>query len=230
MTIPAEVVPPENSTRPAIFANGRPPEGLEVVWQGWCYTEAFAANFRGPFRWLPADGADPVTAADVAAAAYERLRGRLPEPVVVTSPPVGTEAIVDVPVFVTVTNWQGALVEQGPLLGDTVTVTATPEVVLSPAEPGAGARVCAGPGNSYDPAAGDLWVQAAQPGACTHTYLRRTGVEGRPDQWPSTVTVRWSIRWSATSGETGTFAVVNQVVSLPRAVGEVQAVLVDEQR
>lgn len=230
VTISADRVPAANSTRPAIYTNGRPPEGMDVVWQGWCYRDLMmpGSSFRGPFRWLPATGAPAppvlVTPADVAQGAYQAIQGRMPDPLVVTSPPVGVDATVSVPVFVTVTNWQPELVEVRPLLGDTVSVRATPTLVVSTGESGGTSRTCAGPGVAYDPAGGDLWAQASSPAACTLTYQRRTGVAGRPATWPSTVTVRWSISWSSTSGQGGTFPVVERAVSLPRSVSEVQTV------
>jgi hypothetical protein len=232
VTVPAERIPSANSTRPAVFTNGRPPEGLDVIWQGWCYREpTIGSDFRGPFRWLPVEEADPPaipTAEEVAAEAYEAVRGRVPEPVVATSPPLGVDAVVDVPVFVTVTNWEDEIVETRPLLDDTVTVTATPELVIHPAEQGVESVACHGAGRPYDPTGDDLWAQAAAPGACTYAYQHRTGVDRRPDLWPSTVVVRWSIAWSSTSGETGVFPAVEQTVSVSRGVTEVQAVLVEE--
>lgn len=206
------------------LTNGVPTPGLEVVWQGWCYSAPRDPADLVLLRWVPVG--TPATAIDVALGVLERLEGRMPDPVVVSSPPVGVDAVVEVPVFVSVTNWQAELIETGDLLGNIVTVRATADVLVNPAEPGSTAQTCAGPGTPYDPAGGDLWVQAAAPGACTLTYHLRTGAEGRPEQWPSTVTVRWSISWSATSGESGAFPVVERVVSLPRGVGEVQAVVV----
>lgn len=229
VNVPESTVPQPSSSRPYILTNGRPPEGLEVVWQGWCYDpNAGFQYFRGPFRWLPVgEPAPALTLDDVAAAAYERLEGRLPDPVVVTNPAVGVDAVVDVPVFVTVTNWQPQLVETDDLLGDLVTVQATPVVVVEPGEPGAPAVTCDGQGRVYDPAGGDLWEQAVAPGACTYTHQRRTGVDGRPAEWASTITVRWSIDWSSESGDGGTFPEVNRSVAVPRGVDEVQAVVVD---
>lgn len=227
VTVPTGVVP-LHSTRPVHLTNGRPPEGVEVIWQGWCYDapDFPAADFRGPFRWLPVGDPVLVTPADVAAGIYESMQGRMPDPAVVSSPPAGADAVVGVPVFVTVTNWQPEIVERGTLLGDTVTVTATAQLMLNSGESGAAASTCAGPGSRYDPALGDIWVQAAAPGACTLTYERRTGVSGRPEQWASTVTVRWSITWSASSGESDVFPAVDRTVPLPRSVDEVQAIVI----
>lgn len=229
VTIPAERIPSANSTRPAIYTNGRPPEGLEVIWQGWCYRPpSLGSDFRGPFRWLPVTEALEVpTAEEVAEDAYEAVKGRVPELSVVTNPPFGVDAVVDVPVFVTATNWAAEIVETRPLLDDIVTVRATPELVVDPAEPGVGPVTCQGAGRPYDPAGGDLWAQAAAPGGCTYAYQQRTGVDGRPEQWPSTVVVRWSIAWSATTGESGVFPAVEQSVSIARGVSEVQSVLVE---
>jgi hypothetical protein len=228
--VPESTVPLPTSSRPYILTNGRPPEGLEVVWQGWCY-DADAPGFqyfRGPFRWLPVGEPVPVlTPEDVAAEAYDRLQGRMPDPAVVTNPAPGVDAVVGVPVFVTVTNWQSQLVETDDLLGDLVTVQARPVAVVEPGEPDAPAVTCDGPGRGYDPAAGDLWAQAASPGACTATYHRRTGVDGRPDEWASVVTVRWSIQWWSESGGGGEFPDVSRSVAIPRGVDEVQTVVVD---
>jgi len=229
VNVPAEIVPPPSSSRPYVLTNGRPPEGFEVVWQGWCYDAAPDApqDFRGPFRWFPdTERAPTLTLEDIAADAYERLEGRMPEPTVVTSPPAGVDAVVDVPVFVQVTNWQPELVETGDLLGDAVTVRATPVVVFESGEPGAEPVVCNGPGRAYDPAAGDLWDQAVAPGACTYTYRQRTGAEDRPAQWSSVVTVRWSIEWWSESGDGGEFPEVPRPLAIARGVDEVRSVVV----
>lgn len=205
--------------------NGEPPEGTEVSWQGWCFNLDGASFPAGPFRWVPVGEGEGVTVGDVAGGLYERVEGRVPDPVVVTDPPVGVDAVVSVPVFVEVTNWTGELVESERLGPATVTVRARPEVVLEPGEPGAGPVVCAGAGRAYDPDGGDLWAQAAAPDACTYAFGQRTGVEGRPEVWPFSVGVRWSISWSASSGEAGSFPAVERSVSVPRGVVEVTSVV-----
>lgn len=135
------------------FANGLPPAGEEVVWQGWCYSgvPGQEAVIGGPYRWVPTAGAEEAvlpSVEDIARLLYEQIQGRMPKPAVVTSPPAGTDAIVTVPVFVTVTNWPdgGALVESHDLLGVAVTVRATSELVLDPGEPGSSPTTCNGPG------------------------------------------------------------------------------------
>src|SRR5699024_8771367 len=89
--------------------NGVPPEGDDVAWQRWCPGGPTVGRFN-PYRWVPAGEdvaaeAPSPTAEDVALMLRESVEGRVPEPVVVTSPPVGVDAVVGVPVFVEVTNW-----------------------------------------------------------------------------------------------------------------------------
>jgi hypothetical protein len=61
--------------------------------------------------------------------------------------------------------------------------------------------------------------------ACAHTYTRRTGVAGRPEAWPGTVTVTWDLTWAG-GGRTGTLPSVTKSAPAPRSVAEVQAVVV----
>jgi hypothetical protein len=167
-----------------------------------------------------------ITPIDVATGVYQQMQGRMPAPVVESDPARGVASIVAVPVFVTVTNWRPAFAVTRTLAGIVVTVRATPTLVFASGEPGAGVQTCAGPGRLFDPHRGSLWAQAALPDACTHTYLHRTGVDGRPNAWPGSVTVQWTITWSAGDGTGGSFPLVNRTVPLPRAVSEVQAVVV----
>lgn len=207
------------------LTNGRPPAGKSVIWQGWCFRESSTGGlYGGPFRWV--DAGSVATPVAVAAGVYQQMQGRMPTPVVESNPARGVASIVGVPVFVSVGNWQPTFVVSNSLAGVLVTVRATPTLVLDSGEPGASSDTCAGPGRLFDPHGGSLEAQAALPGACTHTYRQRTGVDGRPDAWPSSVTVRWTITWSAADGSGGTFPTVDRRVGLPRAVSEVQAVVV----
>jgi hypothetical protein len=106
-----------------------------------------------------------------------------------------------------------------------VTVAATPSMQFSPGEPDAPVMECAGPGVPFDPD-GDPFVQAAAPEACAYPYRLRTGVDGRPAVWPGAVTVVWELVWSSTSGAGGSLPAIEKPASVPRAVGEVQTVVV----
>ena len=213
----------EAEARP--FVTNPPPAGVAVTWQVWCIGSANpGGSFGGPYRWVP--GVAPPTPAEIAAGLYEQIQGRMPEPVVVTNPPLGVASVVEVPVFVSVTNWQAAISVTDSVTGIPVTVTATPKLLFDPGEAGSGPKACIGPGRPYESGGGDLWAQAAEPEACTHVYLHRTGAEGRPGEWPGVVTVRWVITWAAGDGSGGSFPAVNRTTAVPRAVEEVQAVVV----
>jgi len=202
-----------------------PPAGADVTWQAWCIDAASAgATYGGPYRWVVADA--PPTPAEIAAGLYQQIQGRMPYPVVATNPPLGMPSVVEVPVFVSVTNWQPTISVTDSVTGIPVTVTATPQLLFKPGEPGAGTKSCTGPGRRYEPGGGDLWDQARASGACAHVYLQRTGVDGRPGEWPGVVTVRWSITWSAADGSGGSFPAVDRATAVPRAVEEVQTVVV----
>lgn len=100
-------IPEDLSQDPTIWADfglTPPPEGVSVVWQSWECSDGGPPGFN--FRWII-----PATPANIAASVRGRLVGVLPQPSGNASPPVGTAAIVDVPVFVEVTNWTGVLSE-----------------------------------------------------------------------------------------------------------------------
>lgn len=155
-----------------------------------------------------------------------RLEGTLPAPEVASDPAVGVASVVNVPVFVAVSNWTG-VVEDGecdPTGSLCVVVTATPSLMWTPGEPDAPTLSCAGSGSRYDPEGPSL-VQQAQ-GACAYAFTRRTGVEGRPEAWAGTVSVTWELTWRDETGLlSGTLPPVTKSVSVPRSVAEVQAVV-----
>lgn len=179
--------------------------------------------------WQPGEPAAPprLTVAELAGRARARVEGMLPEPQVVASPAPGVAAIVGVPSFVAVEGW-------GETFGDTacdpaapgfcVSVTASPAALSWwPGEPDVAPLACVGGGTVYVPDGGDLADQAAPP-ACAHAYRTRTGVWGRPAEWPGTVSVRWGVTYTAPSGD-GTLPDVVKTAPLPRAVDEVQSVV-----
>jgi hypothetical protein len=163
----------------------------------------------------------------LAAIVRVRLEGSLPTPTVESSPPQGVAALVGYPSFVSVTNWTGVVTDRecAPTGLLCVTVTARPALRFSPGEPDAAVKECVGPGVALDPA-GDPFAQAAAAGACTYPYRLRTGVEGRPPSWPGVVTVVWDLTWSSTSGAGGSLAAVEKSADVPRAVDEVQTLVV----
>ncbi|MFZ6003070.1 MAG: hypothetical protein ACOYXM_03985 [Actinomycetota bacterium] len=214
-------IPDDLSEDPTIwfdFDLTPPPEGVTVVWQSWECSDG-SATFA--FRWVI-----PATPQNLAALARGRVLGLMPQPSINSSPPVGTASIVEVPVFVEVTNWTGVITDSDCAGGLCVTVTATPQLIFTPAETASPPVTCAGSGTRYDPDGAPIEEQASADGACAYAYRLRTGVEGRPTQWPGSVTVTWTISWTASTGASGTLPAVTRTTSLPRAVREVQTVVV----
>jgi len=202
----------------ANFGLTAPPAGVQVVWQTLVCSDGTS---RYEFRWII-----PVTPANLAATAFGHLEGELPAPMLVSDPALGTASVVGVPVFVAVTNWTGVVSESECAAGMCVTVHAVPSLRFEPGEPGAASRSCAGNGSRYAPGDGSPAVQAAATGACAYAYALRTGVGGRPGEWPGSVSVTWTIDWVASTGETGALPSVTRSTAAPRAVQEVQTVIV----
>lgn len=125
----------------------------------------------------------------------------LPDPQISATPAVGEPAVVGFPTFVTVDNWTGATLtttNEG-AGGVEITLFATP--VLMGWDPGDGTdwESCTGPGRPYDPNGAVPEVQAADPAACSHTYTKATGRDGRPAAWPGVVHVYWQVTSSSAS-------------------------------
>jgi hypothetical protein len=192
------------------------------------YTECEGEAVGHVWWWQPGEPEAPpqMTAAELAGRARVRLEGNLPAPAVSTSPPGGVAAILGFPSFVAVDNWTGTVTD-----GECdpnyprfcIEITAEPALSWSPGEPGADPVACAGAGTVFDPAGGDVDDQAAPP-ACAHAYRTRTGVWGRPAEWPGVVTVHWALTYTSPSGD-GTLPDVVKSTPLPRAVDEVQTVV-----
>jgi hypothetical protein len=207
-------------TAPTIYADyglAFPPSGVDIQWQYYaCSDGSVPDNYRWIFAIPPAD-----TAANI----LVRIERGLEPPRVESSPPLGTASILTVPVFVSVANWSGVVSESGCGGGICVTVTATPLLTFDPGEPGSTLQACSGSGTKFNRSLPPA-QQATAPGACAHAYKMRTGAEGRPSEWPATATVRWSIAWTSTVGQSGVLPAVVRAVPIPRSVQEVQTVVV----
>jgi hypothetical protein len=207
-------------TDPTIYADyglPYPPDGAVIQWQTWlCSDGRVTDNWRWVFTVPPVDLAWSVRV---------RIEGRLDQPVIDASPPLGTPSIIGVPVFVAVSNWTGVVTDSGCGGGLCVTVTATPKLSFSPGESGSNSIACNGSGTKFNRSL-PVPTQVSQPGACVYTYKLRTSAAGRPAEWPGAVTVTWSIAWTATSGDSGTLPSITHTSALPRGVQEVQTVVV----
>lgn len=185
----------------------------------------------GPYvpQWI-VPGAEPVVSVSperVARTLLARLQTTLFRPDPVTSPPEGDPAVVGIPVFFLVANWQG---EQNlrECVGDVcVRLIAAPSLTLDPGAPDADTIDCEDRGTRYDPDGPPPDEQAAVDGACAHTYRERTGVARRPDHWDARLRVTWEVSWSG-AGQSGSFApitMVSPVVEMP--VAEVSSVVAE---
>lgn len=193
-----------------------PPDGVDVVWQAMECSDGSAID---DIRWIL-----PPNPRVIAEGVRGRIAGTLPEPLIASSPADGVAAIVGVPVFVQVTNWTGVVTVQE-CAGFCVTVRAIPSLTFDPGEAGASAIACAESGTVYVPGGPPATDQAAVEGACSHTFALRSGVADRPPAWPGSVSVTWSITWTATTGASGTLGSVTRSTDLPRSVEEVQTVV-----
>jgi hypothetical protein len=200
------------------------PSGVPLVWQERvCSDGSQGDDPLVNVRWAPAP--ETVAPENLAATARARLSRLLPPPELVTSPPVGVAAIVGVPAFVAVSNWAGEVSESECAAGLCVTVTATPALTFTPGELGSTTVDCRGHGTRHRPGA-DPHREVAVLGACAHVFTRRTGVGGRPSEWPGSVSVTWTIEWTSSTGATASLPSVSRSLDLPRAVEEVQAPVV----
>jgi hypothetical protein len=246
---PAPATPaPGASPGPRQENNSPPPACVWVHWQSRSqnsfpvipdppsgeadlYLEECNGVGTGRAQWVqpgnPAPGPAPMSAADLAQAAYVRLEGNLPEPVVSSDPGPGVAAIVGFPSFVVVDNWSGTVTDSecDPNFPLCVTVTAVPSLSWSPGEPGVEPVACSGPGTRFDPGGAEPEVQASAAGACAHEYELRTGVAGRPEEWPGEVSVIWALTWASNAGGWGPLPSVTKSAPLPRAVDEVQTIV-----
>lgn len=184
----------------------------------------------GRVRWVEPGQpppANPMSPAQLAGIVRARLEGNLPAPRVTSSPDPGVAALVGFPSFVAVDNWTATVRDRecDPGGGLCVSVEATARLEWQPGEPGAPTVACAGAGTRFDAGGGSPDAQAAAPGACAYAYRARTGVAGRPGEWPGQVTVVWELTWSSTRGGSGTLADVTKSAAVPRAVDEVQTVV-----
>lgn len=204
------------------FLPGAPPD-TPLVWQERICSDGSQGNDPlANVRWAFAPTLAPE---DLAITARGRLSRLLAPPELETSPPTGTAAIIGVPTFVAVSNWDGPVDATECAAGLCVTVTAVPELVFTPGEPGSAAVECADGGTRHRPGA-DPEEEAAAPGACAHAYTRRTAAPGRPSDWPGSVALTWTIAWTASTGASGSLPSVTHTSPLPRAVEEVHAPVV----
>jgi hypothetical protein len=212
----------------------------DVLWAEYCglyhVGTAIPTMWMNP-EWRPAAETDEAAVEQALLTdVYAQITGNLPDPVVSTNPGEGQASIVNVPTFISVTNWPSSgeiTQEEGDCDTDgavCVIVTAEPHLVFVPGEPESTPKDCQGPGEPYDPGLweDDPYVQAAWDETCTHTYRLRTGVDDRPEVWDAEVEIHWAITgYRGTTGVTEDLEPVVTSEPVPLEVNPINAVVTD---
>lgn len=187
------------------------------------YTDGNRGLCPCEMAWIEPGEAPQVTPEEVARSID--ISVLLRSPAVATNPPQGRPAIVGNPVFVSVTNWQGPVSQDGCIGTVCVVVQAEPTLTFDPGD-GSDVVLCADGGTSFDPGGDEPAAQAAAPGACAHVYELHSGGDGRPAAWPASVTITWEVTWVG-AGQSGVFDPVVQTTPFTVDVDEVHGVVTD---
>jgi hypothetical protein len=174
-------------------------------------------------QWAPAGAVvAPPTPAEVAETAWAAVQAELLRPTLDTWPPSNMSSVLNLPSFVSVSNWQGPVPRHACDVGVCVDLLATPSLTFEPGEPDAEGHhvtVACEPGGTTFDRYGDEPDDQAGGDACAHTFWQRTGVDGRPRRWPGVVSVTWNVHWEG-GGDEGDFDPLVLSTALPRAVTE----------
>lgn len=147
--------------------------------------------------------------------AYAEVPLALPVPH--TSPPADVPQLVGLPVWLWLDDASWSTFDaSASVAGVTVTVVATPQSASW--DMGDGATVtCSGPGTPWT---GDTSARTS----CSHTYQHVS--DRQPGgRYQASVTLTWSVSWSATTGETGTLPDASRRTSFELDVRQRQGVI-----
>lgn len=85
---------------------------------------------------------------------------------------------------------------------------------------------CRGPGTAFQRPAGGSWVPGRQPQGCDYQYTKSS--YGMPNgEVTSTYTIGWTVTWTATNGQGGTFNDLQTAATSRFAVAELQSVVTE---
>ena len=164
------------------------------VWLGCRDVTSGNLTYQSFMQWDPASSV-PLAPPAALLAQMAANTMTLPFPSVRTWPPSGSTALVNLPVWLHVDNWEpvSASASAG---GLTATVEAVP--VRAEWDMDDGSVTCTDAGTPFDPSL------RPDPGSssCSFTYVRSSG--GRPDRtFRNSAVVVWRLRWYATNGQGG---------------------------
>jgi len=162
---------------------------------------------------------------EVAADLWSRVSADLEEPALDVWPPNGEAAVVNMPTFVEVTNWQGEIVEADcdDATGTVcIELTATPSLTYAPGEPSAPTVDCEDGGTAYVPGGNPTSQEQAAPAdACAHAYAHATAAQ---EMYEAVVSVHWEVTWEG-EGQAGEIDVDPLSAAIDRPVDEVSTVV-----
>ena len=207
------------------------PTGVPCVWRNAADVvrddfslDAFTVRFDGATIWVLYEatcGDDvryywipQVTPVQLATAARDEIRRKLPPPDARISPILAVGGWVNFETWFAVTD-PGVVTATAAVPG--LSVIATARLTETGWSTGDGATLnCVGAGATR-PA--DATVRAA----CGHTY-ERTSANQPNHAYPVTATTTWSITWAASNGAGGTLAPLSTTATFPYVVRELQTV------
>ncbi|WP_238427990.1 hypothetical protein [Frankia nepalensis] len=152
--------------------------------------------------------------------AVDDVGRRLPLPVPVLSPDLARGLVVNVATWFAAPAGQWAPVTgTAEALGLSVSVTALPvELVFDPGD-GTAPVSCAGPGATFDASAPP---PAAAPD-CSYIYRDASTAAPNGRFWPASLSIRWSVTWTASDGQTGALDPLITTTPIEAVVHEYQA-------
>jgi len=156
------------------------------------------------------------TAANLAQVALGRLA--IPLPTVASWPGPGGASLVNLPVWLRVSNWS-QLTASASAGGLTATITAEP--VRADWNMDEGTVTCDSAGATYEPSI----APDAQSTDCSFTYRHSSGIRA-DSNFHATGTLVWHMRWSATNGQGGDLGEISRTSAFTMRVEESQALVV----
>jgi hypothetical protein len=207
------------------------PVGSEYTRYGGSVVYQTCPDGSGGFIWLPKGKTAPAppAAIDLARTAYGELHPAAPAPV---RYPSGTlkdgraYTVVQTHMWFSTSPGSWSVRSKKVCAGALcATAVATPTRLIFDPGNGDGSVLCAGPGSTFHRQAGGSWVPGRQPQGCDFQY--RKSSYGMPNgEVTSTYTIGWTVTWSATNGQGGTFNDLQTNTTSRFAVAEVQSVVI----
>lgn len=224
------------SIDPCVYEPANPPPGpdtpigAEIAKYGGSATYEICPGGSGGLVWVPPGKTAPAppTALQLAQLAYGELVLPKPTP---SRYPTGTLSdgrpytIVQTHMWFSTSpdSWTASSKK---VCAGALCATATAKPTTLTFDPGNGdsSVSCPGPGTTFQRPSGGSWVPGRQPQGCDYQYT--TSSYGDPSgEVTSTYTIGWTVTWTATNGQGGTFNDLQTETTSHFAVAELQSVV-----